>query len=127
MKRFVALAILLLFPALVLAQTAPTYSAGYLAYDKGHAAIQGFAPVPAKAQVPVTIDAAATSTLNVTGWVAVMFNPSGDVQIYMNSDTTKYVTYTGGERHIIIIGPGVTSINFKNAGASSVTLELWGM
>ena len=127
MKRFVALTILLLFPVLALAQTAPTYSAGYLAYDKGHATIQGFAPVPAKATVPATIEAAATSTLTVTGWVAVQFAASGDVQVYLNTDTTKYMTYAGGEKHIIIIGPGVTSLNFKNAGAAAVTLELWGM
>jgi len=123
----------LLFLSLILSSVSfaenyiPTYNANFLVYDKGLQPIQGFAPDPAKAQVPASINAAATSSLTVTGWTAVMFAPSGDVQVYFNTDSTKYMTFAGNTRHVFIIRPDVTTVVFKNAGSSAITVSIWGM
>lgn len=128
MKKFGSIvALLVMLFCVSIAWAAPDISTGYLTYDKGRAAIQGFAPVPSMAQVPVTINAAATATKSVVGMVAVQFRATGDVRVYMNTDTTKYLTYEGLIQHTLVINPATTSLKFVNNGASAITLELWGM
>jgi len=106
---------------------APTYSAGYLAYDQGRAAIQGFSDDAAKATVPYTVTAGSTETITVTGWVAIKYRATGDGQFYWNTDTTKYGPVDANTWETDVIHSGVTKFNYKNTGASSVTLYVRGM
>lgn len=90
--------------------------------------IQGFSPRAEFCQVPETITAGSTySDLDISDMTGVAFRPSADVQVYLNGYSTKYLTFDGAVTHVLPINNSITSIAFKNAGAASLTLELWGM
>lgn len=99
--------------------------------DGAQTPIQLFAPDPSMSQVPATINNGATkSDININSplrWTAIEFRVTGDVQVYFNTDTTKFKTYGTGVQHILGLHPSVTAINFKNAGGSAITLEVFGM
>lgn len=127
MKKLIAVVLMLLFASVVHAQVKPTYSAGYLAYDKGYSPIQGHASDPAKDSAPVTINAGGTTFVTVTGWMSIKWYTTGDVQVYLNDQTTKYFPYAGNEWHGEVIHPSTTKFHFKNPGAAAVTLYYRGM
>lgn len=93
--------------------------------------VQLFSPDPRMCLAPITINAAATkSDIDITSpsrWTAIEFRVTGEVQVYFNTDTTKFKTYGTGVQHILGLHPSVTEINFKNAGGSAITLEVFGM
>ena len=93
----------------------------------GHTAIQGFAPNPSMCQVPVTINAGATATVSGTADMTVLaFNPSGPVQVILNDQTTKYMTFEAGVISLIPLTMAVTSVKLKNPGSTAITVEIWG-
>jgi len=90
--------------------------------------IQGFSPRADMCQVPETITAGSTySDLDISDMTVLAFRPSSDVQVILNGETTKYMTFDGAVTHVIPINNTITSISFKNAGSASLTLEIWGM
>ena len=105
----------------------PTYNSDFLVYDKGLQPVQGFAPDPAKAQVAASVNASATTTITVTGWTAIMFSSTEDIQMYFNADSTKYMTCEKDTRNVFVIRPDVTTIVLKNVGTATATVSVWGM
>jgi len=100
-----------------------------LTRDAGGTAIQGFTPNPDKCAAPVTIAAGATHTVSVgtEQLLCLLFQVSGDVDVYLNGDTTKIMTYGAWQLHPLILNHMITSVNFVNAGTATVTLQRWGM
>lgn len=89
--------------------------------------VQGFAPRAEFCQVPQTVNAAATySALDVSDMSVLAFRPSGAVQLILNAQTTKYMTFDAAMIHVIPLAADVTAVAFKNAGAAAITLEIWG-
>ena len=105
----------------------PNYNSDFLVYDKGLQPVQGFAPDPAKAQVAASVNASATTSITVTGWTAIMFSSTEEVQMYFNADSTKYMQCAGDTRHVFVIRPDVTTIVLKNVGIAAATISVWGM
>lgn len=105
----------------------PERSSENMLREKSGQVVQGFTPDPEKCQVPVSINAAATSSLTVTGWTAVRFKSTADVRVYLNALTTKYLTFGGAEIHTLVIHPDVDTLVFSNAGAAAISVEVWGM
>jgi hypothetical protein len=90
--------------------------------------IPAFSPNPALCMVPAVITAGSTkSDLDVDTLFVIHFRPTADVQVYFNEEPTKYKTFEEQVSHEIVLHPDATSIHFKNAGAASLTLEMWGM
>jgi hypothetical protein len=125
MFRFLSTLSLLLTLLVTPALAAKTTSS--LPLDARDTRVQGFAPNIARTQAPVSISAGATATVTVTGWLAISFRPSGAVQVYLNDQTTKYMTFNGEERQVLLLDGNVTAVKFKNPGTSALTLEVWGM
>jgi uncharacterized protein YdeI (BOF family) len=120
--------LLFILLALVLAVT-PAFASSTTALVKsrGEIPVQGYAPDPARCQVPATVNAAATASVTVTGWLVISFRSTADVQVFFDDASTKYMTFNGAERHTLVLNENVTAVKFTNAGASALTLEVWGM
>ena len=126
MKRQFLYAMLAVFLIPITIALATDYKATDMVYDKGRSAIQGFAPDPSRCRVPVSLGAGASTTINVTNWLAVGFRTSGAVRVHLNALPTKYMTFSA-DRHVFVIHPNVTSLTFTNAGEATINLEVWGM
>jgi hypothetical protein len=96
--------------------------------DNGGAAIQAFCPDPAMCQVPQAIANAATYTLErATIPISfIRFLSTGAVQVYLNGQTTAYLTFQANTIYDLALDDNVTSISFVNNTGAGITLEIWG-
>lgn len=89
--------------------------------------IEGFSPVPNLCLVPQTINTGATFPLSTTNYNVLKFRATGDIEVYLNTDTTKIFKFDKDTPEFFILNENISLVNFKNPGGTSVTLYLWGM
>lgn len=104
-----------------------TASGGRLVQDSLGNIIQGFSPDPAKVQAVQALRAGTKWGQTVTGWIAIAFRATGDVTMYLNTETTKTLTFDSDQIHVIVINSAITNVHFKNNGSATISLEVWGM
>lgn len=106
-----------------------------LVRDRREAPIQIFAPDPDKAQAPIPLAPGASMTLggagatvNVSGWLIAKITPyGGNLTRWFNADTAKTATLRSDEDRLIALMSNIATINLKNNGATTISVEIEGM
>lgn len=92
--------------------------------------IQGFSPNPTLSFVPVTLAPTETATTNPgeARIGTICFRAVGSsVDVYLNGETTKFMTFDSDYNWILVLNMAVTSITWKNNTGITLSLQRWGM
>ena len=102
---------------------------GAMKTDTNGQIMQGFAPDPAKSQVPISLAGSKVfkrgvgGDYDITGWSAISITPSVDIVRWFNDDTTKTRTLPGGVESIIILGYLDGGNKLTISGTATVEVE----
>lgn len=101
--------------------------------DRRHTALTGFCADPSFSQVPIeitttkvfkvnpTADEISSGMIDITGWICMRISTSADIQLYLNGESTKYITLTSGTKEEYILHDDVTTVTLS--GAATVKIE----